>query len=125
MSENVELRYGFDKLRWHKMTTQSPGRLVLPITDIRYGADMDELVGQVESRDTNYPGWVTMPVIEAEGSEYVETVRNAKELTFLIPAGYEIENMDRAKIRLRFRNSNSHEQLFDYDEHNLVIPERF
>ena len=120
----MDLNYEFEGLRWHTATAMEPGRLVLPITDIKYPEGMDEMIGAVLSRDAGAPGWVGMPVLEAEGGEYTETVRNAESLTFLIPMGYDIEHLDRADIRLCFRVHNSSGATPDYDEHHLVIPER-
>ena len=99
-------------------------KLVLPVTDIVYPADKDELLGMVESKDPTRGGWVTMSALEALGSgaDYTETVRNAKEITFVVSQSYSIEKHPEAVFKLYFRKANGGAQRPDYMEYAMAVP---
>ena len=99
-------------------------RLLLPITDIVYPADKDELLGMVESKDPTRGGWVTMSALEALGSgaDYTETVRDAKEINFVVSQSYSIEKHPEAVFKLYFRRANGGAQRPDYMEYAMAVP---
>ena len=114
--------YTVNELEWRGRT------LVLPVTDIVYPADKDELLGMVQSQDSTRPGWVTMSPLEALGSGLpstrTETVRNATALAFKVPDSYSIEKHEAAEFKLYFRKSNGGAQRPEYTDYTMTIPER-
>ena len=114
--------YNVNELEWRGST------LVLPVTDIVYPADKDELLGMVKSQDSTRPGWVTMSPLEALGSGLsstrTETVRNATELAFKVSQSYSIEKHPEAEFKLYFRKSNGGRQKPEYTSYTMPIPER-
>ena len=114
--------YTVNELEWRGST------LVLPVTDIVYPADKDELLGMVQSQDSTRPGWVTMSPLEALGSGLpstrTETVRNATALAFKVPDSYSIEKHEAAEFKLYFRKSNGGAQRPEYTDYTMTIPER-
>ena len=77
--------------------------LVLPVTEIEYPDGFDELVGRVWLKDNSH---VSMPVLEAAGSTYTETVRDAESLTFRVPRGYWLHKQKELTFSFYFRKHN-------------------
>ena len=100
------------------------GNLVLPITDIVYPEGKDELLAMVESKNPTVGGWVTMSALEALGSgaDSVETVRDAKEINFVVPGGYNIEKQLVATVKICFRKSNGGAYRPDYTTYEMPVP---
>ena len=100
------------------------GYLVLPITDIVYPEGKDELLAMVESKNAAVGGWVTMSALEALGSgaDFVETVRDAKEIQFVVPGGYNIEKQLVATVKICFRKSNGGAYRPDYTTYEMPVP---
>ena len=99
-------------------------KLVLPVTDIVYPADKDELLGMVESKDPTRGGWVTMSVMEALGSgaDYTEAVRDAEAVNFVVPLSYHIQKHPKAAFKLYFRRANGGAQRPDYTDYEVRVP---
>ena len=102
------------------------GKLVFPITDIFYPSDKDELLGMALSNDPTRGGWVTMSALEALGSglasSRTETVRDATDITFVVPMSYNIQDRSFAHFKLYFRKSNGGRQKPEYMEYDMAIP---
>ena len=93
------------ELRWVDTDT-----LILPVDINGYPDDMDELLCAAKSRDESRGGWVTCRCRSASGSgaNYVETVREACQIDFIVPLSYYIQAQgeDDPEFRLCFRKSN-------------------
>ena len=104
------------------------GKLVFPITDIVYPDGKDQLLCMVQSNDPTRGGWVTMSALEALGSGltsvHTETVRDAANITFVVPLSYYIQDEDVASFKLYFREFNGGMQRPEYMEYDMPIPTR-
>ena len=80
------------------------------VVEIRkYPAEADELIGRCWISDISNVSMSAAEAMEAVarsgGSGYTETVRNAPEITFVLPRGYRIEKMKEVKLSFYFRKS--------------------
>ena len=103
--ENTRMKQGLpDRLEVGELEWRDDD-LVLPVKINHYPDNTNELVGRSWISSDSH---VSLSAMEARGGSqrYTETVRDAKQLTFILSRSYGWENFDNVKLTFYFRQGN-------------------